>query len=271
MVEGMGGKLTVESELGVGSTFTVTLPLDEVEDEDLVAVQSTGLGGDNPDLVLAPDQEVVVLVADDRAANRDVLMQLLEAAGFRTIQAVNGREAVDLVREHRPDVVLMDVRMPEMDGVTAVKIIRDDADLRDTVIIAVSASVFPDSADRFRGAGFDDFLSKPLAAGELFRELREHAGVEFTEMSGASAQEEPETAEAGELTPEEAGDLAARIRGAVAMGDVAALTGLAADLETAGGSPAAYAARIAELAGMFDFAALNALADEIESSSSDRE
>jgi CheY-like chemotaxis protein len=163
----------------------------------------------------------------------------------------------------------MDVRMPEMDGVTAVKIIREDADLKDTVVIAVSASVFPDSAQRFKDAGFDDFLGKPLAAGELFRKLKDHAGVQFTDIGDVTAEAEAMTGETVALTPQEAEDLAARIREATEMGDVSALTSLASDLEAAGGGPAAYADRIAELAGMFDFAALNELADEIASSASE--
>jgi CheY-like chemotaxis protein len=112
-----------------------------------------------------------VLLAEDDAVNRQMTTRLLEKMGHETHIAVNGREALDAIREATFDVVLMDVQMPEMDGLEATRQLRD-GDAEDLpYIIALTASVMEEDRRRCREAGMDGFLSKPVRQDELARAL----------------------------------------------------------------------------------------------------
>jgi signal transduction histidine kinase/DNA-binding response OmpR family regulator len=258
LVEAMGGTLTAESEVGRGSVFTATLPLVEENEATLETADESR----QPEVVrLAPGQEVAVLVADDRDTNRDILVRLLEGAGFTTQEAVNGQEALDTLRSGLFPLVLMDIRMPVMGGLEATRLIRRDPTIASTVVIGVSASVFPDSEERIVAAGCDDFLTKPLRASELFAKIGQHMGVSFINPTEAST--EPRDA-AAPLTEEQAGRIALRLRDAVDVGDVSELDLLAEELRHEPGSGRHYGDTIGRLARAFDFDGLLALAAELE-------
>ena len=191
----MGGDITVSSQVGRGSIFVIHLPLKEGEAQ---AVQSK----DNPRHVLRlqPGQaECRVLIADDIEDNRQLLAQLLAPVGFEIRLATNGVEAVREFEEWRPHLILMDFRMPVMDGHEAIRRIRAMAGGEDTKIIAVTASAMDDNRQELMGIGADDFIGKPFREAELFQKIHAHVGVEYlyAEDPTATAQEE-----AAELTPE---------------------------------------------------------------------
>jgi len=185
----MGGAITVSSQVGKGSIFAIQLPLKE---GDAQAVQSK----DKPRQVLRlqPGQPACrVLIADDIEDNRQLLVQLLEPVGFEIHQAANGVEAIHEFEQWQPHLILMDFRMPVMDGHEAIRRIRTMAGGKDCKIIAVTASAMDENRQELLGIGADDFLSKPFREAELFQKI--HAQV-----ARAYVYAEPATATAPEPT-----------------------------------------------------------------------
>lgn len=174
----LGGDLSVSSELGEGSVFSVRLPYVLA---DLPAESE-------PELVdtvtrLPEGKPLHVLVADDNATNRDILVQLLRGAGFTTQEAADGEEALQQLEKHRPHLVLMDIRMPVIDGLTASRQIRENPDNSDIKIIAISATVMPEMQLEIARAGCEAFLPKPVDARLLFAEIEKLFGIEMVEGS----------------------------------------------------------------------------------------
>jgi PAS domain S-box-containing protein len=262
VIEALDGKLRVESGLGQGSCFTVIHPQHDVGEDDLHEVSVTE---DDPlhQPVLAPGQDITVLVADDRGTNRDILSQFLQGAGFKTIQAVNGQEALDRLQETPCPLVLMDVRMPVMNGIEATQAIRKDPTLKNTVVIAVTASVLEEFKDQVVDYGFDDFLGKPLKTTELFRKIRKHLGLSFLETKTTDQDEADGPTSVEALTPERAAEVVSQLREALSMRSLTALKGLVAELmEQEITSPVGQ--RISALVKTFDFEGLEQLAVELK-------
>jgi two-component system, cell cycle response regulator DivK len=111
-----------------------------------------------------------ILLAEDHRDSREAMRALLEAHGYRVIEAANGREAVERALEERPDLVLMDIMMPEMDGFEATRVLRSQEQTRKLPIIAVTAM---DGAQRLsQQAGVDDFVAKPIDTRGLMAKIR---------------------------------------------------------------------------------------------------
>jgi len=196
----MGGTITVNSQVGKGSVFVIQLPLKEGQAQ---AVQAK----DKPRHVLRlqPGQAACrVLIADDKEDNRQLLAQLLAPVGFEIRLATNGAEAVQEFEEWRPHLILMDFRMPVMDGREAIRRIRAMAGREDPKIIAVTASAMDENRQELMEIGADDFISKPFREAELFQKIHAHLGVEYVyaEEGAAAASEK-----AAELTPESLAEL----------------------------------------------------------------
>jgi PAS domain S-box-containing protein len=190
----MCGDITVSSEVGKGSVFVIHLPLKVGEAQ---AVQAR----DTPRQVLGlrPGQAACrVLIADDVEDNRQLLAQLLAPVGFEVRLAANGAEAVRGFEDWRPHLILMDFRMPVMDGHEAIRRVRAAAGGREPKIIAVTASAMDENRQELMAIGADDFLSKPFREADLFQKIHTHTGVEYVyaEPPTPAAQEE-----AAELTP----------------------------------------------------------------------
>jgi CheY-like chemotaxis protein len=119
-----------------------------------------------------------VLVAEDDETNVTLIADFLEARSFDVFVARNGREAVDMARDLRPDLILMDIQMPVMDGLTAIREIRaeDDPHLRDVPIIAVTALAMTGDRERCLGAGASDYLAKPIGLRKLAQLIDEQTG-----------------------------------------------------------------------------------------------
>jgi signal transduction histidine kinase/CheY-like chemotaxis protein len=179
LVEMMGGKITVESEYGRGSVFTVEFiqgladgrPIGEETAESLRTFQYTA-EGENQDIVRAWMPYGTVLVVDDMPVNLQVARGLLAPYGLRVDTASSGREAVELVRGGQPryDLIFMDHMMPDMDGLEAVRIIRNEinSEYAWTVpVIALTANALAGIQDMFLANGFNGFISKPIAAAQL--------------------------------------------------------------------------------------------------------
>jgi two-component system cell cycle response regulator DivK len=102
------------------------------------------------------------MIVEDNERNLRLLRDVLGAYGYRTIEARSGEEAIALVRSERPELVLMDIQLPGMDGVEALRELRRSGELAATPIVAVTAFVMKEDRERFLGAGFDGYLEKPV-------------------------------------------------------------------------------------------------------------
>jgi PAS domain S-box-containing protein len=164
----MGGDIGVESELGAGSRFRMTVPLDLATKEAADAGSPNRENAGDLALVVA-GRRLRVLLAEDNRTNQLVVATMLENEGCRVDVAANGLEAVEAVRQRAYDIVLMDMMMPEMDGLSATKAIRclDEANGRDVPILAVTANAFAHDREACLAAGMNGFVTKPVSASKL--------------------------------------------------------------------------------------------------------
>jgi CheY-like chemotaxis protein len=178
-----GGGVTVESEgvSGKGTHFTVTLPW-QMEDVPATADPLPGTqasGGESSTLsVRAGPGAPLVLLVDDNEINEATVRDYLKAKGHRVVVARTGSEAIDLAREERPDVILMDIQMPEMDGLEAIRRIRAD-DVKvvaDVPIVALTALAMPGDRERCIEAGANEYLAKPVVLRELLEVVQGQVG-----------------------------------------------------------------------------------------------
>jgi CheY-like chemotaxis protein len=173
----------------------------------------------------------------------------------RVITAAGGLEAIQLARTHRPEVVFMDLKMSDLDGLEATRRLRADPATTGIPVIAVTASAFDEVRETARAAGCTDYLSKPVLAASLFAMLQRHLGVRFE--SGAADAVPPETDFADRAR--RAG-IADRLRDALALGDINDIQRLAHELMDGSNPEAAFGQRINKLVTSFDFDGLGELA-----------
>jgi signal transduction histidine kinase/CheY-like chemotaxis protein len=167
LVELMAGELQVKSEKGKGSNFWFEIMLPLVE----VAIQSEKI---SKSVVGYQGQRRTLLVADDKRENRLVMVSMLEPLGFEIVLAENGQEEIDKAKEIQPDLILTDLVMPIKTGFEAVQEIRNIPALKDTPIIAVSASVFDMDQTKSQVMGCNAFLPKPVDEEQLFALLSKY-------------------------------------------------------------------------------------------------
>jgi two-component system, cell cycle response regulator DivK len=118
--------------------------------------------------------EARVLVVEDNVKNMKLFRDVLEAAGFRTLAATTAGEAVDVAAEQGPDLVLMDIQLPDFDGVEALGRLRADERTAATRVVALTAQAMEGDRERFLAAGFDGYLSKPVDIAEFVATVRRH-------------------------------------------------------------------------------------------------
>lgn len=175
-VQLMGGKLSVESKPGRGSTFSFSYPfkaihspITEVNNMNKSAIGlKTGAGSR------------LALIVDDHQQSRSFMVQLLEMLGFRTLQADNGKQALAEFKAGHPDVILMDMHLPVMDGYEAIRRIRKLIAGKNIPIIAVTASIIGYDMNNIYACGADSALVKPCQVADITNALAKHAGIDFT-------------------------------------------------------------------------------------------
>ena len=115
-----------------------------------------------------------ILVVEDQEDNRQILRDLLASADYEMDEAENGQEALDAVARQRPDLILMDIQLPIMDGYEATRRIKADPALRSIPIIAVTSHALSGGEEKARAAGCDDFVPKPYSPRQLLAKIRQY-------------------------------------------------------------------------------------------------
>jgi two-component system, cell cycle response regulator DivK len=114
----------------------------------------------------------LILIVDDNENNRKLARDVLEFAGFSTAEATGGVEAVAMTQECRPDLVLMDIRMPDLSGTEALKLLREDSRTAEIPVVALTSSTMRGDEERFLKEGFDGYLAKPISVREFPDQVR---------------------------------------------------------------------------------------------------
>jgi two-component system cell cycle response regulator DivK len=131
----------------------------------------------------APKSELskTVLIVEDNELNMKLFRDLLEAHGYKTLQTRNGIEALSLARAHRPDLILMDIQLPEVSGLDVTKWLKEDENLRDIPVIAVTAFAMKGDEERIREGGCEAYISKPITVSMFLNTVRQFIGDQPSE------------------------------------------------------------------------------------------
>jgi PAS domain S-box-containing protein len=183
----MGSEIQVGSTLGQGSVFWLDLDLPTVSEQIEITKFDPG------HIISLKEKTYKVLVVDDRWENRAVLVDLLSPLGFEIVQATDGQDCINQALQTQPDLILLDMVMPGMDGFEAARKLRQLPNLTDIVIIATSASAFDYDQEKSLAAGCNGFISKPVQIEQLLEQLRRYLGLEWVYQSNSSLIPSPAT------------------------------------------------------------------------------
>jgi len=254
----MGSKLEVESELGKGSClgFTVCLPPAQSD------VQSRDEQDWSRVIGLASGYKVKALVADDVMENREILCRMLNDIGVEVAQVENGRQALERMERVRPDIVFMDIRMPVMDGVEAVRLIQENKAFEQVKVVAISASALEHEREEFLQGGFEDFIDKPFRFERICARMAEHLNVEYAyEKDDKEAVNESESVDWSKITLPE--DLHTRLQEAAELYSVTELENCCDEMATLGELPAKLSVHFRELRRKYDIGSILSILQEI--------
>jgi PAS domain S-box-containing protein len=208
----MGGEISVASEPGVGSCFTLEITVKE----DKAAQPGRKL----PKLKISGIKDAKtkyrILIVDDVAESRELLTSLLDNAGFETIEASNGQEAVTLWKEKNPHLIIMDIRMPVMNGLEATSRIRGNEAGGNIPIIAATASAFEEEKQTILDTGMNGYLRKPIQEKDLFDLVSHCLGIEYTYYSDEIREEAAIVKSSNTLPADEIKSIPEDLRGQMA-------------------------------------------------------
>ena len=118
-----------------------------------------------------------VLIVEDNELNMKLFHDLLDAHGYNILQTKDGMEALDIAREHRPDLILMDIQLPEVSGLEVTQWLKDDENLRSIPVIAVTAFAMKGDEEKIRQGGCEAYLSKPISVAKFFETIDQFLGA----------------------------------------------------------------------------------------------
>jgi len=166
LTEMMNGKISVSSQVGKGSCFTV-----ELQNVEISSVTAEKTLKDIQVCNVSDFKNAKILLVEDNLYNTELIRAILTPLNIRLTEVSNGKEAIDSLKNFKPDLILMDIKMPVMDGYKTVPIIKADKNLKDIPIIALTADVMPENREKIMAAGCDGFLEKPVDENRLLSEL----------------------------------------------------------------------------------------------------
>ena len=170
----LGGEINVVSVVGEGSNFSFAIPIQEVPKTEVETVENKQILG------LVPGQpQHRILVVEDVTENRQLILEILKPLGFQLREAKNGQEGLELWQSWQPQLILMDMEMPVMNGYQATQGIKSTPGGENTIIIALTASAFEEQRAEILAAGCDDFLRKPFQESFLLEKIGNYLGVRY--------------------------------------------------------------------------------------------
>jgi signal transduction histidine kinase/DNA-binding response OmpR family regulator len=197
LVEMMGGEISVQSEPDKGSTFTVIFrdieaaqPVPESEAESKKVMEVIHFG------------KAEILIADDIESNRAVLKGFLNQTEINVIEAENGKEAIDYAHKYKPDLIVMDIRMPVIDGSEAIKVLKSDKELKKIPIIIITASAMQKENHAARKVLADGYIKKPVTRAQFFQELKRFLPHTIAQTAEAPKHKAASDIAADKITPE---------------------------------------------------------------------
>ncbi len=255
----MGGDITVTSSHGSGSIFRLEIPI-ERGDAGLSVTRSDAR---RVMVICAGPEAPRILVVDDHPENRNWLMKLLTSIGFSVRNADNGEAAIRNWEEWNPQLILMDIQMPVMDGLEATRRIKADPRGKETVIIALTASAMDYDRLAVTESGADDFLAKPFREDELFEKMRAPLNIAYDYEDASEAESQPLAGMAA-LSAERLGkiprELVEELRNATLSGNKRLLDKLILRVPETGNAESANA--LQELADGYEYDALTRLLED---------
>ncbi|MCP4396324.1 MAG: response regulator [bacterium] len=250
LVRMMGGELQVKSRVGQGSTFYFELLLPN-ESGQIAILEAEGrtAGKRNRErkILAYKGEKRTILLADDKRVNRNVLKEMLLPLGFELEEAVDGQDTLEKAGAKRPDLVLLDLVMPIMNGIDVTRKIRQTPALQNIAVIAISASVFKQTLEDCLSAGCNDYLAKPFRIEDLLERLQRHLNLEWVYEEIVPSQQVPARSSSAAIIPPPPEELAELFRLAM-RGDVHRLQECAKDFETGDASLIAFGAELSQLA-----------------------
>jgi CheY-like chemotaxis protein len=254
----MQGRMGVESVVGKGSKFWMEVSLPALVDDEVVLEKTESR------VTGYPGERRKILVVDDNIGNTSMLVSLLEPLGFGLDTAQNGLEALLRAEEHRPDLVLMDLVMPEMNGLEAVTQMRENRNLDETRIIGASATATDNACKDAFIASCDDFVTKPIRIDLLLEKIGRQLAIEWqtapSVTEGSMYGRSPANSEEQLVLP--APDEIEVLYELAMLGDMTKIEAWAKELETRDAVYWVFAGRLRELAGGFKAKAILALVEQ---------
>lgn len=181
LIKMMNGKISLKSEIGVGSTFSIFL-------EDIEITEQSNKNSGVKDCSCLEFYEANVLIVDDRELNRELIKELLKDTKLKITEAVNGEDAIQKCKVLTPDLILMDVKMPILNGREATNILKSDSEFSNIPIIVLTASVKMENINELKKE-FNGYIAKPIYEESLLRELSKFLPHKIIEKKLVSVEE----------------------------------------------------------------------------------
>ncbi|MUG95505.1 CHASE2 domain-containing protein [Scytonema sp. UIC 10036] len=242
----MGSQIQVQSRLGEGSVFWLDLTVPLSHDWD------ARVSSPNRQIIGIQNSTPQILIIDDDDKHRSMLIGLLQEIGCRTLEATDGKHGLQMVTEHNPDAILLDLAMPHMDGFELMDCLQANSQTHGIPIIVSSANVFEENRQQSLEAGAVAFLPKPLEIGELFNTLQSVLGVEWIYAQPTPQQLFPKSQEVPEsewVLPSQ--DVLQQLYHLAMMGDIPAIEGILEALVPAESGLAPFVAELSQLTANF--------------------